>query len=140
MLSKTHNNSQKVSNSSSSQLSSKILLPTSTSTSITEHSKLSNEFESSSRIGSITTTTHNYSQYSLSNKIIVSILKCIINLCKLNYEWKDSGYERSRKGVYHYHHHITNSNPLTENVNLYTLLIIPLLSNLQVSLIEFYHY
>lgn len=152
MLLKLHD-SQKSSNNfltTTSSSSKKILLPSKTllSSSITtnlisldrdssdltkENSNISDnaKIPLNNSSGSIITT--NYSQFSLINKIILSILRCIIELCKLNYEWKDHKYEQSTQRNYRYHHNIVNSNPLTEYTHLYVLLITPLLSNLQVS-------
>lgn len=134
MISKVQN-SQKNSYSTTTSTTKTIILPSLKSPiiekdSIDLSSQNSNIEMSSGSTGSI--IPNNYSQYSLSNKIILSILKCIIHLCKLNYEWKDSGYEQSKKGVYINYHQRVNSNPLTEYVNLYLLLITPLLSNLHV--------
>ena len=150
-------NSQKASNFNSSL--TQILRPSSTTTIITTSSipllssKLINktttrnlisfneeiELESNLSSQSNTLIPQNYSQYSLSNKIILSILKCIIYLSKLNYQWNDFQFQNKKReggeerGGYCYHHYNVNSNPLTESLPLYLLLIIPLFSHLQVT-------
>jgi hypothetical protein len=80
------------------------------------------------------TTKNNYSQYSLSNKIIMSVVQCLQTICELNFDWKDfqTGKDE-RKEAYRYLYQLVASNPMTELASVCVLLILPLLSQSQVS-------
>jgi hypothetical protein len=75
-------------------------------------------------------TKNNYSQHSLSNKIILSVVGSLTHLCGLSYDWKESNEQDPQ--TYRFHHQTVASNPITELSSLCLLLSLPLLSQSQV--------
>jgi hypothetical protein len=116
-------------------LSPSIILPSVHEIQTVGVSPLTSRAESAESSHLLMTTKNNYSQYSLSNKIILSVLRCLEHLCKLNFDWKElqNGKDEIKKS-YRCHHHLVASNPMTELASVSALLILPLLSQSQVSL------
>jgi hypothetical protein len=78
-------------------------------------------------------TKNNYSQHSLSNKIILSVVGSLTHLCGLSYDWKESNeQDPQERKTYRFHHQTVASNPITELSSLCLLLSLPLLSQSQV--------
>jgi isocitrate lyase len=89
-------------------------------------------------------TKNNYSQYSLSNKIIMSVVDCLAHLCGVDYEWKETDDEHieeakgtQERKIFRFHHQMVASNPITELVSICLLLTLPLLSHNQVRRFHF---
>lgn len=116
-------------------LSQSIILPSVHEIQTLGVSPLTSGAESAESTHLFMTTKNNYSQYSLSNKIILSVLQSLEHLCKVNFDWKESqnGTDEIKKS-YRCHYHLVASNPMTELASVSVLLILPLLSHNQVSL------